>query len=210
MAPHEHDAAAPVHHHDEEDAPVSRATQAGIGLFTAVFFFGAALGGLFSLAFAFVQGRMSRARPRATAAAIAVVGWAAVSLVPALKYPANPPAVGDPGTIGLRTAVFFGMIGLSLVAVLAAAALRSRLLARLGAWDATIVSGVAYAVLMAIAWLALPALNEVPAGYPADLLWQFRLVSFGAQFLLWTTIGLVFGWLVERERAAARLLSARG
>ncbi|NWM64838.1 CbtA family protein, partial [Escherichia coli] len=38
---------------------VTRATQAGIGLFTGIVVYSAALGGLFSLVFAFVHGRVS-------------------------------------------------------------------------------------------------------------------------------------------------------
>jgi hypothetical protein len=36
------------------------------------------------------------------------------------------------------------------------------------------------------------------AGFPADDLFAFRLYAVGAQLLLWTTIGLVFGLLAER------------
>ena len=39
----------------------------------------------------------------------------------------------------------------------------------------------------------------MPDKFPADLLWRFRVVSFGIQLILWTTIGLVFGALAERS-----------
>jgi hypothetical protein len=41
-------------------------------------------------------------------------------LVPQIKYPANPPSVGNPGTIGQRTALYFGMLALSAATVVAA------------------------------------------------------------------------------------------
>ena len=66
--------------------------------------YGLALGGLFALAFAFAYGRVARASPRATALWLAAAAFVVVYLVPFLKYPANPPAVGDPDTIGRRTA----------------------------------------------------------------------------------------------------------
>ena len=37
---------------------------------------------------------------------LAVVGFAAVSLLPAVKIPSNPPAVGDPETVGRRTMLY--------------------------------------------------------------------------------------------------------
>ena len=77
----------------------------GIGLFTGVVVYSAAFGGLFALVFAFAYGRIGRPDPRVTAALLAVAGFVVVSLVPALKYPPNPPAVGNPETIGYRTAL---------------------------------------------------------------------------------------------------------
>ena len=73
-----------------------------------------AFGGLFSLAFAVCYGRMGNWSPRVTAALLALSGFLAVYAVPILKYPANPPSIGNPDTIGLRTAIYFGMILLSL------------------------------------------------------------------------------------------------
>ena len=35
-------------------------------------------------------------------------------------------------------------------------------------------------------------------GFPADVLYEFRLVSLGTQLVLWATIGLVFATLARR------------
>src|SRR5579871_2141948 len=88
----------------DEPALVSRAVQSTIGLLTGVVVYGAALGGLFALGFAYADGRIGRLSPRGTAALLAAVGFVAVILVPQLKYPASPPAVGAADTIGARTA----------------------------------------------------------------------------------------------------------
>jgi Probable cobalt transporter subunit (CbtA) len=69
---------------------VGREMQAGLGLFVGVIVYSAAIGGLFSLVFAFVYGRAGRLGPRATAALLALAGFVAIVLVPELKYPANP------------------------------------------------------------------------------------------------------------------------
>ncbi len=181
---------------------VSRPVQAGIGLFTGVMVYSAAFGGLFALAFALAYGRMGDFGPRATSALLAAVGIVAVYIAPNLKYPANPPSVGDPDTIGMRTAAYFAMVAISLAAMIGAGMLRRRLLRRFGGWDAALLAGAAYLIAVAAAGFALPAVNEVPDQFPAVVLWQFRIASLGAQLIMWTTIGLAFGALTERRAAA--------
>lgn len=203
----------PAHHHDTNSATdqppaahshshgdeggVSRGTQAGIGLLTGLAVFGAGLGGLFALAFAFIEGRFSHLPARGTAAVMAALGYVSVVLVPLLKYPANPPAVGLGETIGLRTQMFFVMLILSLIAMIVATTV-----ARGGKdrWRSTILGGLAYVALVLLAGRALPAINEVPSGFPGDLLWQFRIATLGVQAVLWAGVGLVFGLLVQRDR----------
>ena len=181
---------------------VSRGTQAGLGLLTGMVVYGAAIGGLFALAFAFVHGRIGDQGPRATAALLALAGFVAMVLVPAIKYPANPPAVGDPATIGARTALFFTMLTLSIAALAAAVALARKLQARFGAWDAALIAGAVFVVAIALVQYALPAVNEVPDHFSAIVLWRFRVASLGMHLVLWATIGLLFGFL--SERAATR------
>lgn len=177
---------------------VSRAVQAGLGLFTGVVTFGAALGGLFALAFAFSYGRLTPLGPRGAAALLALVGFVTLVLVPGLKFPPNPPAVGDAETIGLRTQLFFAMLVASLVAVTCAALVARRSWRRLGGWNAAILGVATYGVLAVVIDLALPGINEVPEQFPATLLWQFRIASFGIQAILWTGLGLGFGYVAER------------
>ncbi len=194
----------------------SRPTQAGIGLFTGVGLYAIAFGGLFALAFAAAFRRMNHAGPRTTAAVLAAMGFVAVFLVPTLKYPANPPSIGDPETIGLRTGLYFGMILISLVALIAAGKLRLSLLDRIGAWNAALAAGVFYVVAVAAAGLSLPSIDEVPAAFPAVVLWQFRIASLGAQLIMWASIGILFGALAERllsprlSRVAHRALVEMG
>ncbi|MBS0559791.1 MAG: CbtA family protein [Proteobacteria bacterium] len=214
-APHTHDhgaASMPAGHAGMAMSPqeaaepelVSRATQAGLGLFTGVMVYCTAFGGLFGLVFAVADRRIGRLGPRGTAALLAVLGLIAVSLVPALKYPPNPPAVGEAETIATRTGFYFLMLLLSVVAMTAAVMLRQRLAGRHGAWNAALIAGAAYAVAMAAALAVLPAVNEVPDGFPATLLWQFRMAALGMQVVMWATLGLLFGWLTERAAAQQR------
>lgn len=178
---------------------VSRATQAGIGLFTGVMAYSVAIGGLFALVFAFVQGRFSSLSARGTSAVIAAAAFVAVVLVPNIKYPANPPAVGNPDTIGVRTELFFLMIVVSIAALVAAFALARRLAPRFGAWNGAIVAGLAYVVFIGLVEYLLPPINEVPENYSALVLWHFRTTSIGMHVILWSALGLVFGALAERK-----------
>jgi predicted cobalt transporter CbtA len=204
-AAHEHAGATHEHAgvaHEEEPELVSRATQAGLGLFTGVVVYGAAIGGLFALVFAFVYGRVGRLGPRGTAALLALAGFVAIVVVPGLKYPANPPAVGDPETIGMRTALFFTMLALSIAAMTVAVAAAQRLTVRFGQWNAALLAAAGFIVVVLVAHAAMPDINEVPQQFSATLLWQFRLAALGIQVVLWATLGLLFGALTERAMLA--------
>ncbi|HWY84973.1 MAG TPA: CbtA family protein [Roseiarcus sp.] len=184
---------------------VSRPVQAGIGLFTGVTTYNLAFGGLFALAFAILYGRMGNFSPRLTAALIALSGFLAIYAIPIIKYPANPPSIGNPDTIGLRTAIYFGMILLSLASMIAAWNVRNRLVDQLGAWNATLVGAAVFLVAVVIFALVMPPLDEVPEGFPAVVLWQFRMASLGAQAIMWTVLGLGFGAWVQRDFAKAKV-----
>ena len=202
QAAHGEAAAGVAHEHGEE--LVSRGVQAGIGLLTAVVVYGAGIGGLFAIVFAFAYGRLGRLGPRATAALLAAAGFVSVAMVPFLKYPATPPAVGNPETLGHRTALFLVMIAISILAIVLALGLARRLAGRLGPWASAIVGGAAFVAIVAVAQCVLPDVREVPDAFSPDALWRFRAASLGMQMLMWATLGLVFGAL------STRLLKQRG
>lgn len=183
---------------------VSRATQAGLGLFTGAMIFATAVGGLFALVFAFVYGRIGALGARGTSALLAVGAFVAISLVPVLKYPANPPAVGNPETIGARTELFFIMIVASVVGLIVAVGFGRRLAARFGAWNGAILAGIGYIAFIALIQSLLPAINEVPEQFSAAVLWQFRIASLGMHAILWATLGLVFGAWAEHDLPPVR------
>lgn len=196
---HEHvdeDHAHSHSHGDDEGTSVSRANQAGWGLLTGTLAAGAAFGGIVGIASAFAVGRLGRLRPTASTALVTAVGFVSVALVPFLKYPATPPAVGDGDTIGMRTGVYFALVAISVVAAIAAVLLGRRLLASLGAYRAVVVACLAYLVVVVIAALLLPTVNEI-GDFPADTLWYFRRASLFTLATMWATIGVVLAGLVE-------------
>lgn len=184
---------------DSEEEIVSRDLQSTAGLATGVLVYGVALGGLAALAFCFALGRVGRFTPKATAALVAAAAFTTVYLVPFLKYPATPPAVGNPDTIGQRTTLFFLMILLSVLLGIAAVIAGRRLAPRLGNWNATVLAGAGYVAAIVIACLFLPDNTDaVQPEFPAAVLWDFRVATLGIQVALWTAFGLAFGWLAER------------
>jgi predicted cobalt transporter CbtA len=182
-----------------EPETVSRHVQRTFGLVTATVVFGASIGGIFGLIFAYANGRIGPRRPRSLAAFLAGLGFVAITLVPSLKYPANPPAVGNPDTIGIRTGAYFLMIFVSIAATVLCLKLSGPLIRKFGDWNGVLAAGAIFLGIVAVIGFFLPSIDEVPAGFPADVLWRFRLASWALQLMLWTAIGLLFGWLTERQ-----------
>ena len=200
---HGADAAQAGHSHgaadaEEESGLVSRKVQSTIGLLTGVIVYAAGLGGLFALVFAFAYGRIGNLDPRSLAALLAIAAFLAVYLVPALKYPANPPAVGQPETIGDRTGLYFFMVAYAIAALAFVVSIGRHLASRLGRWNGWLAASAAFIVIIAIGQALLPDISEVPADFPAVVLWRFRVASLGTQLVLWAGIGLIFGFLAER------------
>jgi Probable cobalt transporter subunit (CbtA) len=188
-----------AHSHEHEMEVVSRSLQSTAGLATGVLVYGVAFGGIAALAYCFALGRIGRFSPRATALLLSGCALLAVYVVPFLKYPANPPSVGNPDTIGKRTTLYFLMMVLSVLLAVAVTILGKRLAPRLGTWWATVVAVAGFAVVIGLAYEFLPAINEVPKDFPATLLWRFRLSALAIQAVLWGGFGLLFGELAERQ-----------
>ena len=194
---HLHEATGAAGH--EEPELVNRAVQTTIGLLTATTLYGVALGGLFALAVAIAAGRLGRLGARATCGVVALVGFLTCSLVPFLKYPPNPPAVGSPDTIGQRTMLYVTMVALSVLLAVLAIKLGRALVPRLGAWNAVLGAVAGYSVTVGVVMFVLPDVNEVAADFPATTLWSFRIGSIAIAVSVWTTLGLLLGTLTARD-----------
>jgi predicted cobalt transporter CbtA len=201
--------------HDHGVELFSRGVQANAGLGFGVLLFGLAMGALFAVVFCLAYMRAEDTAPQRLSARLAAGAFVAAYLVPFAKYPPNPPAVGQSDTIGMRTGWYLLAVLVSVVLAVAAVWLARRLTARLGGWNAGVVAVEAYVVVIAVVYVLLPTVGETPQplrdasgaiiypGFPADVLYEFRLVSLGTQLLLWAAIGLIFG------RLAGRLLGER-
>jgi predicted cobalt transporter CbtA len=207
--------AAGVHEHGTE--LFSRGVQANAGLGFGVLLFGVAIGALFAVLFCVSYARLASAlNPRLLSVLLAVGAFTAVYLVPFVKYPPNPPAVGQADTIAARTGWYLVAVLSSVALAVGAVWLARRLTARFGVCDAWLMAAGIYVFVIAVEFVLLPNVAETPEplrnpsgviiypGFPADVLYEFRLLALGTQAVLWVTVGLVFAMLAGRllgERA---------
>jgi putative cobalt transporter subunit CbtA len=218
------DAAAGLPVNPPEPEMFSRGIQGNLGIGLGMVLFGVSMGALFAVAFCLAWGRTGRLRPRPLALLVALGGFVTLYLVPFLKYPANPPAIGHEDTIRERTGLYLVMVLGAVLAGVLAVWVGRRLARRLGNWNATLAAALGFVVLVGVLMAALPSLGqlgvnveqygelatETPGplrdahgaivfpGFDADLLFRFRLYSLGAQLLLWAVIGFAFAPLAER------------
>ncbi|WP_310529450.1 CbtA family protein, partial [Nocardioides sp.] len=191
-----------------EVVEVSRGTQRTWGLLTGSLAVGVALGGLVSLVSAGTLGRIGRLLPGQSTALISLIGFVAVALVPFLKYPATPPAVGSGDTIGDRTALYFGFLVVSVVAAVLATYAAGRLIDRIGTYGAVVLGAAGYLVVVLVASQVFAGVNEV-GDFPADTLWSFRLSSVITLATLWGVLGVVLTGLVSRLYARETAVTER-
>lgn len=184
------------------DQMFSRPVQVLGGMAGAVAY-GTLMGVVAGVVLAAVRHRLACRDDWRRALALAAAGFVTLALVPALKYPANPPTVGDPATVGRRTALYLILVLCSVVATWSAWRLWRTLAAR-GVGEprraGLVVS--AYAATVGAVLVGLPP-GPDPVGAPAQLVWRFRTASLGGALVYWTVTGLTLGWLLVRARDRA-------
>jgi predicted cobalt transporter CbtA len=176
----------------------TRGVQANVGMGFGVLAFAVAMGALLAVAFCVVYGRAGTISARPLAALLAGAMLLCLSVVPALKYPPNPPAASLEESLRERTLLYVLMVVISAAALIAAVYLRGRLTSRLGNWNATLAAAGAYVVALAVMMAVLPAVDETPEGFPAGVLYEFRLYSLATQVVMWVSIGTFFAALIHR------------
>jgi predicted cobalt transporter CbtA len=182
---------------DGHDELVGRTTQV-IGGMVAAVAVAVCVGLVLAVVFAAVRHRLPGATDFGRAVLLAGCGFVAVALVPALKYPANPPGVGNSDTINTRTLQYVALIAAAIAVtwlgfvVRAALARRGWQPPRAAAATAVVVTA-GYALLL-IVFPTTP--DAVPADIPAALLWRFRLGSLAELAAMWATLGLTLGLLL--------------
>ncbi|WP_225841708.1 CbtA family protein [Streptomyces albus] len=187
-------------HAAEAEELFSRGTQ-HLGLVVTAVVAGLALGVFFTLAHALVHRTAPQTGDRAwqRAMGLAGAGFLALSLLPALRYPANPPGVGDGGTVTERQALWLAALVIGVLGMVLARQVHLRLGAAGHGLPAR-QTGAALAVAATLAALFLLPDNPDPVPVPADLLWDFRVLSLASHVILWAVLGALFAAPALRRR----------
>lgn len=164
---------------------------------------GLSIGSLFGIVFAYARGSLPGSSEKKKALLLAGIMWLVLFLVPALKYPANPPAVGDPETIYYRQSLYVAFLAISGLSALGLAFLYRKMQSTTAK---KIAIPLAYAVIMVGAFVAMPP-NPDQVSAPMDLVNGFRLVSGFTMTVFWGLLGLLLGsfWDKLRPHESARV-----
>jgi predicted cobalt transporter CbtA len=182
----------------------SRDTQ-HVGFVLGVLVTAIALG--LALSVAHAVARKEDERPWQKALMLAAGAFFGVYMVPFVRYPANPPGVGDPGTLNQRTLTYLAALVIGVVGVIIAARVSHDLRLRDVA-TSTRQLAVGFVLMLTLALpFALPA-NRDALDIPAELLWEFRLFAFAIAAMMWTVLGVTFGLLGQRAQQHATRTAA--
>ena len=151
---------------------------------------GLSIGSLFGIVFAYTRNSIPGSNNKKKALIIAGIMWFVLFLMPALKYPANPPAVGDPETIYYRQILYVAFLAISGFSALGLALLY-RKMGPLNSQKVVVIPA-AYAVIIAGAYFAMPSSPD-PVNAPMDLVIDFRTASAITLSIFWGLLGVIFG-----------------
>ena len=155
---------------------------------------GMSFGSLLGIVFAFGRKIINGSNVK-KALVLSGVIWLVIFMIPAIKYPANPPSVGSPDTINYRDSLFVSFILISGFTALGLTILYSK-------WNSKtslkfIVVSVIYGVVMVGAFIAVPPCPD-KITVPMDLVIEFRIITITTMTMFWIILGTTFGLLWER------------
>jgi predicted cobalt transporter CbtA len=173
---------------------------------------GLSIGSLYGIVFAYTHGSISGTNNnKKKALIVASVMWLVLFLMPALKYPPNPPAVGDPETIYYRQSLYVGFLAISGFSALGLAFLYRKMVVASSnniKKAMIIIIPSVYVAIMAGAYLAMPA-NPDPINAPMDLVIGFRITSAITISMFWALLGIIFGAFWDKANFISNKVAAR-
>ena len=198
---------------DDEGPLVSLGVQR-VGMAIGTGIYGAIMGLLFAGGFSLLRRIVPSWQPVLVALAVGALGFWALSLFPFIRYPLNPPGVGDENTLTSRQlwqSVFMILSGVGVAGVLLAVRYVNTL--QIPVTQRTQYIGLtllAYGIFALIIVFAIPG-NPDPVPVPIDLLELFRTLTMVGQFLQWALlaagVGLALAWY--QRKAVADLVSTQ-
>ena len=174
------------------------------GAFAGGAVYGAGLASLFGVVFVFARSKLPGKNNKQKAILLAGIMWLVLFLMVALKYPANPPAVGDPETIYYRETLYVGYILISGLAALGMAVIwiRTRMNSK------KIIIPLMYAAIMVTAYVVMPS-NPDKIEISMDLIQTFRILTAITIGVFWGILGIIFGSLWDKFLSREQTLAAK-
>ena len=150
---------------------------------------GLSIGALFGIVFAYARDSLPGSTNKKKALVLVGIMWLVIFLIPAFKYPGNPPAVGDPETIYYRQNIYLAFLAISGFSALGLALLYRKM----GTMQVKkAVIPVTYAAIMVAAFVAMPP-NPDAINAPMDLVTSFRIASAFTMSMFWVVLGITLG-----------------
>ena len=173
------------------------------GTFVAGAFLGLTYGAILGIVYIISRKYLPSSDDRKKALILAAIMCLSLYVVPFIKYPANPPAVGDPETIGLRDSLYTSYQLASGLIALGVSILMYKL-RRIGYSKYVII--VIYLGLVASIYAIFPA-NPDEITAPMELVNAFRAVTFGTMVMFYLVLGTIFGimWNKFKPHETARI-----
>lgn len=158
---------------------------------------GTSIAALFGIVFAYSRKSIPGSSNKKKALILAGIMWFVLFLVPALKYPANPPAVGDPETIYYRQSLYIVYLVISGFTALGVGLMYGKVRA-IQSKKMVIVPAI-YAVIMVASYLTLPP-NPDAINAPMDLVTGFRIASGFTMSIFWGLLGIILGAFWDKTK----------
>ena len=158
---------------------------------------GTSIGALFGIVYTLSRNALPQGNDLKKTLTLAAVMWLTIYLVPFLKYPANPPTVGDGETVVLRAILYLSFIAISGFGAVGFYQLYKRLQSK-----TKIVAFVGYGIFIAVVFALMPP-NPDEVTAPMDLVNGFRAMSVVTVSVFWISIAVIFGGLWHKFRPDA-------
>ena len=153
---------------------------------------GTSIGALFGIVYALSRHSLHGKNDIQKTLLLAGIMWFTMYLIPFLKYPANPPTVGDADTVVLRSMLYLSFIAISGIAAASFYKISKRLKE-----NKKFAALFGYGVFMTIAFLVMPE-NPDEVTAPESLVNEFRLMSILGISSFWISVGIILGLFWHR------------
>ena len=178
---------------EEEDTPEFwveyegyRSWQKG-GQILAGVILGTSVGALFGIVFTLSRNALPGNNDVKKSLILAGIMWLTLYIIPFLKYPANPPTVGDGETVVLRAILYLSFIAISGFGAVGFYQLSKKLKN-----NKKLLALLGYGVFISAIFFAMPE-NPDEVTAPMDLVNEFRFMSVLGVTSFWASIGIILG-----------------